>query len=83
MCTVLRGSIFWLVDGNETSQLQERGITPSFPSLSRSGATSILSVPASERNNNSVIECGVYIPNEGERLSKKVLFKVQGEFMIS
>lgn len=77
VCTVSHGPLFWLVDGNET--WQKRGITATFTQLSGSGETSILSVPASERNNNSVIECGVFVPNEGQTLSKQVHLKVQGK----
>ena len=79
MCTVPRGSSFWLFDEESLQNLDsEHGVYVSFTPLSGGGETSILHVPASEINNNSVIQCGVYVHNERETLGKKVYLKVQG-----
>ena len=80
VCTVPRGSVFWLFNEENLQNLNsEHRVRPFSTQLSGGGETSVLHVPASEINNNSVIQCGVTIHNEMRAaFSKKVHLKVQG-----
>lgn len=79
MCSANQFALFWLVDGEEevSNSIQSRGITSITTLRSGEAAITTLFIEASARNNNSVIQCGVFV-NSDEFLSEPVELYVQG-----
>ena len=79
-CTAARGdSLGWYVDGEAASHTHIRDRNISFWTGWIGGNIhSILYVLSMEHNNNTRVECGVYVYREGEERSDAVYLTVQG-----
>ena len=71
------GVVFWIVNGNDASSLINEGVAFSSPELIDGVKKSQLFIPAYQRHNNSLIQCGIVLQGNVQ-VSNPIELQIQG-----